>query len=44
MNTMRQAKNALKEAFPSLWLRWHFMHRPKSAEVELAFLNKVGLP
>ena len=41
MNTMRQAKNALKEPFPSLWLRWHFMHRPKSAEVELAFLNKV---
>lgn len=41
MHAVRQAKNVLKEAFPSLWLRWHFMHRPKSAEVELAFLNKI---
>ncbi len=41
MNTVRQAKNALKEAFPALWLRWHFIHRPKSAEIELSFLNKV---
>lgn len=41
MSAMRQAKNVLKEAFPSLWLRWHFMRRPKSAEVELSFLNKI---
>lgn len=41
MNAVRQAKNVLKEAFPSLWLRWHFMHRPKSAEVELPFLDKI---
>ncbi|MGH2322792.1 hypothetical protein, partial [Enterococcus faecalis] len=33
--------NALKEAFPALWLRWHFIHRPKSAEIELSFLDKV---
>lgn len=41
MNAVRQAKNALKEAFPSVWLRWHLMHRPKSAEVELPFLDKI---
>lgn len=41
MNAVRQAKNVLKEAFPSLWLRWHLMHRPKSAEVELSFLDKI---
>lgn len=41
MNAMRQAKNVLKDAFPSLWLRWHFMQRPKSAEVELALLRKI---
>lgn len=41
MNAVRQAKNVLKEAFPSLWLRWHLMHRPKSAEVELSFLDKL---
>jgi FkbM family methyltransferase len=41
MNAVRQAKNVLKEAFPSLWLHWHLMHRPKSAEIELLFLDKI---
>jgi len=41
MTAVRQAKNALKETFPELWLRWHFMHRPKTAEVELSFLDRI---
>jgi FkbM family methyltransferase len=41
MNAMRLAKNVLKEAFPSLWLQWHLLHRPKTAEVELSFLHKI---
>jgi FkbM family methyltransferase len=41
MGAVKQTKNLVKEAFPSLWLRWHFMQRPKSAEVELSFLKKV---
>lgn len=41
MNAVRQAKNVLKDAFPSLWLRWHLMHRPKTAEIELSFLDKI---
>lgn len=41
MNAKRQAKELLKEAFPSIWLRWHFMHRPKSAERELSYLRKI---
>lgn len=41
MNAIRSTKNLVKEAFPSLWLRWHLMHRPKSAETELSFLDKI---
>ena len=41
MNATRQAKELLKDAFPSIWLHWHFMHRPKSAERELSYLGKV---
>ncbi|MDQ8729780.1 FkbM family methyltransferase [Bradyrhizobium sp. LHD-71] len=41
MRAVRSAKKALKEAFPSLWLEWHFMRRPKSAEVELGYLKNV---
>ncbi|MBR1119991.1 FkbM family methyltransferase [Bradyrhizobium lablabi] len=44
MNATRHAKNLLKDAFPSLWLHWHFMHRPKSAERELSYLGKVVPP
>lgn len=41
MTAVRQVKNALKEAFPGLWLRWYFMHRPKTAEVELSLLDRI---
>lgn len=41
MNPIRSTKNMIKEAFPSLWLRWHLMHRPKTAEVELSVLHKI---
>lgn len=41
MNAKQQAKDLLKDAFPSLWLQWHFMHRPKTAERELSYLGKV---
>lgn len=41
MHATRHAKKLLKDAFPSLWLQWHFMHRPKSAERELSYLDKL---
>jgi FkbM family methyltransferase len=44
MNATRHAKNLLKDAFPGLWLHWHLMHRPKSAERELSYLGKVVPP
>src|SRR3989442_3083936 len=44
MNATRHAKNLLKDAFPSIWLQWHLMHRPKSAERELSYLGKVVSP
>jgi FkbM family methyltransferase len=31
----------LKQAFPTLWVHWHLMHHPKSAEQELSFLDRV---
>lgn len=43
MNAMRQTKTLLKRMFPSLWLRWHLMRRPKTAEVELSLLKKLAL-
>jgi FkbM family methyltransferase len=41
MRAVRLAKSALKEAFPALWLEWHFMRRPRSAEVELGYLERI---
>ena len=41
MTAGRRTRELLKDAFPSIWLHWHFMHRPKSAEQELAFLDRV---
>jgi FkbM family methyltransferase len=41
MKTVRLAKNALKEAFPTIWLEWHFMRRPRSAEIELGYLKNI---
>ncbi len=44
MNTRQRTKELLKDAFPSLWVRWHLNHRPKSAEQELAFLDRIVPP
>ncbi len=41
MNATQQTKNFIKQAFPSIWLHWHFMQRPKTAERELLFLDKI---
>jgi FkbM family methyltransferase len=41
MNAKQHTKKLLKDTFPSVWLHWHFMHRPKSAERELQYLRKV---
>ncbi|MDB5610973.1 MAG: FkbM family methyltransferase [Bradyrhizobium sp.] len=41
MNAKKRAKELLKETFPSIWLRWHFMHVTKSAEQELRYLHKI---
>jgi FkbM family methyltransferase len=41
MDTVRLAKTAFKDAFPAIWLEWHFLRRPKSAEVELRYLKSL---
>ncbi|MDB5616817.1 FkbM family methyltransferase [Tardiphaga sp.] len=41
MNATQQTKNFIKQTFPSIWLQWHFMQRPKTAERELLFLDKI---
>lgn len=41
MKAVRLAKNALKEAFPAMWLEWHFLRRPRSAEIELGYLKRI---
>lgn len=41
MNAGRRARELLQDTFPSIWLHWHFMHRAKSAEQELALLGRV---
>jgi FkbM family methyltransferase len=41
MNARQRTKALLKEAFPSIWLRWHFMHQPKTAERELLYLDRI---
>jgi FkbM family methyltransferase len=41
MTAKQLTKELLKNAFPSIWLHWHFMHRPRSAERELSYLGKV---
>jgi FkbM family methyltransferase len=37
----RQIKEFTRRSFPSVWLHWQLMHRPKSAETELSFLDKI---
>jgi FkbM family methyltransferase len=41
MKAVRLAKDALKDAFPTIWLEWHFLRRPRSAEVELRYLERI---
>lgn len=41
MNARQRTKVLLKEAFPSIWLRWHLMHHPKTAEQELFYLDRI---
>src|SRR3954471_22017688 len=41
MNATQRAKELVKDAFPSVWLHWHLMHRPKSAERELSYLERI---
>ena len=41
MNARHRTKEILKETFPSIWLRWHLMHQPKTAEQELFYLDRI---
>jgi FkbM family methyltransferase len=41
MTARQRTKELLKETFPSIWLRWYFMHLPKSAEQELLYLDRI---
>jgi len=41
MSIRLRTKELLKETFPSIWLRWHLMHQPKSAECELRFMDRI---
>lgn len=41
MQATQRTKQILKDAFPSMWLRWRFMNRPKTAERELDYLDKI---
>jgi FkbM family methyltransferase len=41
MNARQRTKALLKEMFPSIWVRWHLMHHPKSAEQELEYLDRI---
>jgi FkbM family methyltransferase len=41
MTARQRTKELLKETFPSMWVRWHLMHRPKSAEQELLYLDRI---
>jgi FkbM family methyltransferase len=41
MSARQRTKVLLKEAFPSIWLRWHLLHQPKSAEQELSYLDRI---
>jgi len=41
MQFTQATKQAVKDVFPELWLRWHFSRRPKSAERELLYLRKL---
>lgn len=45
MLTLAQtAKNFVQDTFPSLWLQWHLAYRPRTAEAELALLDRLVHP
>jgi FkbM family methyltransferase len=39
-----QMKQTAMELAPSLWVRWHLMRRPRSAEIELSLLKRIVRP
>lgn len=39
-----RVKQTTAEVFPSLWVRWRLMHRPRSAEIELSLLKNIVHP
>src|SRR5258708_49756 len=41
MSARQRTKELLKETFPSIWLQWHLMHHPKSADPELLYLDRI---
>ncbi|WP_398480743.1 FkbM family methyltransferase [Tardiphaga sp.] len=41
MTATQRTKQILKDTFPAMWLRWRFMKRPKTAERELNYLDKI---
>jgi FkbM family methyltransferase len=40
MSASLRAKKLLKETFPSIWVHWHLMHQPATAERELRLLDR----
>src|SRR5260370_34634602 len=41
MSARQRTKELLKETFPSIWLQWHLMHHPKSADPALVSLERI---
>jgi FkbM family methyltransferase len=41
MNAKQRTKQLLKDAFPSLWVRWHLTQQRRSSEPELDFLDRI---
>jgi FkbM family methyltransferase len=41
VSARQRAKELLKDAFPSTWVRWHLFRGPKSSEQELNFLDRI---
>jgi len=41
MGARHRTKEILKDAFPTIWLHWHLMHHPKSADPELHVLDRI---
>lgn len=39
--TVAHLKQTIAERFPVLWVHWHFIRRPRTAEIELEQLRKI---